>query len=108
MLRLDEIFDRHFDQNCALLKMDVQGYEEAVLRGAHRSLSMVRGVQLELSLVPLYEGAWSFSDAVEHFQASGFELVSLEPGFYDHSTGRLLQVDGIFMRSPKSGSGLDS
>lgn len=52
-----------------------------------------------MSLLPLYEGSWLFAEALEFFTASGFELVSLEPGFTNVATGQLLQVDGIFMRS---------
>lgn len=99
---LDDIFRTHYKGSRSLLKIDVQGYEEHVLRGAARSLPLIQGVQLEMSLVPLYEGTWGFLDAVEYFGAEGFDLVSLEPGFYDRATGRLLQVDGIFMRARNS------
>jgi len=38
----------------ALLKIDTQGYESQVLMGAPKMLNRVVGVQLELSLIPLY------------------------------------------------------
>ena len=98
--RLDDVFDRYRNGSVPFLKLDVQGYEEQVLEGATSSLRRVQGVQAEMSLVPLYEGAWAFTEAVAYFQASGFSLASLEPGFYDRDTGQLLQADGIFMRAP--------
>ena len=97
--RLDDIFDAYRKGSVPFLKMDVQGYEEQVLEGAELSLPVVRGVQLEMSLVPLYDHAWLFTEAVLSMEEAGFDLVSLEPGFYNHETGRLLQADGIFMRS---------
>lgn len=97
--RLDDIFDDYRKGSVPFLKMDVQGYEEQVLEGATLSLSVVQGVQLEMSLVPLYAHAWMLTEAVLHLEKAGFDLVSLEPGFYDHETGQLLQADGIFMRS---------
>ena len=97
--RLDDIFDEYRKGSISFLKMDVQGYEEHVLDGATRSLPVVRGVQLEMSLVPLYADVWMLTEAVLYLQEAGFDLVSLEPGFYDHETGQLLQADGIFMRS---------
>lgn len=39
------------------LKIDTQGYEREVLEGAAGILNRVVGVQLEISLVPLYDGA---------------------------------------------------
>lgn len=96
--RLDDVFDRYDNGDAAFLKMDVQGYEREVLGGGGRTLSRVRGAQVEMSLVPLYEGSWLLADVLGFFATSGFELVSLEPGFHEHATGRLLQVDGIFMR----------
>lgn len=101
--RLDDVLGPHCAGGVVLLKMDVQGYEQQVLGGATRTLPLVRGVQVEMSLVPLYEGSWLFAEALQFLAGSGFELVSLEPGFTNRATGQLLQVDGIFMRPiPKS------
>ena len=105
--RLDDVFARYCGDGDVFLKMDVQGYEQQVLHGGDRALPLMRGVQVEMSLVPLYEGAWSFTDALQFFTAAGFELVSLEPGFSDPATGRLLQVDGVFMRPNGESSGPD-
>ena len=102
IMRLDDIFSAYCVDDRSLLKLDVQGYEEHVLRGAETSLPAIHGVQLEMSLVPLYAGSWGFMDAVEHFSRLGFDLVGLEPGFYNRATGRLLQVDGLFMRPASS------
>lgn len=100
--RLDDVFERHVDTATPFLKIDTQGFERQVLAGGERSLQAMRGVQLEMSLVPLYEGAWMFDEALQFLTTAGFELVSLEPGFAHPVSGRLLQVDGIFMRpSPR-------
>jgi FkbM family methyltransferase len=80
------------------LKIDVQGYERSVLEGAQRTLDTVVGVQLELSLVPLYEGGIDWRAAVDLLASKGFVLESLEPGFSNPKTGQLLQADGIFFR----------
>jgi hypothetical protein len=39
------------------LKIDTQGFEREVLLGARESLASIALLQLELSLVPLYEAA---------------------------------------------------
>src|SRR6185312_5187126 len=80
------------------LKLDVQGFESEVLKGAAQVLTKVAGLQVELSLVPLYEGQLQFNEMIEILIGLGFELWSLIPGFVNQNTGRLLQVDGLFSR----------
>jgi FkbM family methyltransferase len=100
--RLDSVFDEHCGpQEKCFLKIDVQGFEYAVLRGAERSLARCAGLHLELSLVPLYEGALPFAGMVEQLAARGFALTDLHPGFNDPRSGELLQVDGTFFRTQR-------
>lgn len=87
------------------LKIDVQGFEPKVLEGAPRLLDRIRGVQLELSLVPLYEGETLFLSLVDSLARKGFELWGLIPSFVDKETGRTLQVDGIFFRPDARSNG---
>lgn len=81
-----------------LLKVDTQGYERAVLAGAEGLLSQIHIIQLELSLLPLYEGQWLLEDFLPHMKSLGFDLWSLSEVFTDPRSGRLLQVDGVFVR----------
>jgi FkbM family methyltransferase len=86
----------------AFLKVDTQGYEHRVLTGAAHLLRNLVGLQLEMSLVPLYDGEMTFDHMLPYVRERGFSLMSLEPGFSDPATGRLLQVDGLFFRSGPS------
>jgi FkbM family methyltransferase len=81
-----------------LLKLDVQGYELRVLRGAAGLLPQVGVVESELSVVPLYEGAPLIADMLSALAAAGFRLVALEPILRDWRTGEHLQFDGTFVR----------
>jgi FkbM family methyltransferase len=81
------------------LKLDVQGYEAEVLRGAGATLPRVSFLEIELSLVRLYAGQPLFTEMVQAASALGFSLVNVEAGFSDPRTGRVLQIDGIFLRS---------
>ncbi len=80
------------------VKLDVQGYEGAILDGADGALSRVAGLQLEMSLVPLYEGAPLYRDLIARLSGDGFALMGVSPGFSDLRTGQLLQFDGLFFR----------
>jgi len=83
-------------KNSIYLKIDTQGYEEFVLDGANQILPKVRCLQVELSLIPLYEGQLLFMEMIERIYNLGYEMYNIIPGFTDVKTGRLLQVDGIF------------
>jgi FkbM family methyltransferase len=80
------------------LKIDTQGFESAVLDGSEKILPDVRGVLLELSLLPLYEGQHLWGELIARLEGHGFTLWSIQPGFTDPQNGRTLQVDGIFYR----------
>ncbi len=82
-----------------LLKVDTQGYEMEVVKGATGLLQRIAAIQLELSLIPLYEGAPTFVEMLDFMASTGFELFSIVPGFRDPRSGRLLQMDGFFVRS---------
>ncbi|MBD2602047.1 MULTISPECIES: FkbM family methyltransferase [Microcystis] len=80
------------------LKIDVQGLEKQVLEGATAILPLVKGIKLELSLVPLYEGQVLFKEMIDIVEKLGYELYGIEPGFTAEKTGRVLQMDGIFFK----------
>lgn len=97
--RLDSVADKYLeDAKAPFLKLDVQGFEDRVLQGAQETLPRIKGIQIELSLVPLYEKQKLWRELVDEITARGFELYSLLPGFTDPKTDRLLQMDGIFFR----------
>jgi FkbM family methyltransferase len=81
-----------------LLKIDVQGYERPVLDGAEPLLADFAGVRTEMSLVPLYDGQVLMPEIMSHLADRGFEMWTIERGFVEPGTGRLLQADGVFFR----------
>jgi FkbM family methyltransferase len=81
------------------LKVDVQGFEKQVLAGSRCTIDgCCVGMQLELSVLPLYEGGMLIREALELVYSLGFTLTGLFPSFTDQHDGRMLQVDGIFFR----------
>jgi len=82
----------------AFLKIDTQGYELEVLKGAEAALRKVAGVQLELSLAPLYQGQPDYLELLSLLRSAGFSMWDLNPGFRAPASGRLLQFDAVFFR----------
>ena len=66
--------------------------------GGSDSLDNILGIQVEMSLVPLYEGETRLVELVSFLEERGYQLMSLVPVIDDPSTGQLLQVDGLFFR----------
>ena len=98
--KLDSIAPRYIEGHAKsiYLKVDVQGFELQVLEGVAGLLQKIKGVQLELSLVPLYEGEPLFREMLDKLGQLGYDLYAVVPGFTDMKSGRLLQLDGIFFR----------
>jgi FkbM family methyltransferase len=97
--RLDDFrHDLITNKRNLFLKIDTQGYESEVLKGAEKTLGSITGVQLELSLFPLYRGQVLYQELMTNLIDLGFELNRLIPGFTDHATGKMLQMDGVFIR----------
>ena len=80
----------------AFLKIDTQGYEHEVLAGAEESLVQVAALELELSLVRLYEGQRRLPQLLEEVEELGFSLVGVANGFADPVSRELLQIDALF------------
>jgi FkbM family methyltransferase len=80
------------------IKIDTQGYEMEVLKGAPTLLGHASGLQVELSTAPLYEGQPDLMEMFAFIKRAGFTLWSINPGFRDPKTSRLLQVDALFFR----------
>jgi FkbM family methyltransferase len=88
----------------AFLKLDVQGYGAAVVDGAVElfNAGATAGLQMELSLVPLYAGAISYQSGPDRAEQLGMALMGLVPGFADPLSGRLRQFDGVFFAEPSA------
>ena len=82
------------------IKMDVQGYEAPVIDGASGLLAGggIIGMQLELSLTPLYEGAMTYREGLGRAEDLGMNLMGLSPVFTNPESGRLLQFDAVFFK----------
>ncbi len=80
------------------VKMDVQGYEDAVLDGLGPLWANVTGLQLELALTRLYTGERLYMESCRRLESLGFRLALVLPGYFDGKVKRQLQFDGVFLR----------
>jgi FkbM family methyltransferase len=97
--RLDAVLDRFAGSSDVLfLKIDTQGSEAEILEGALGVLDRLAGVQVEMSLRPMYEGEATYLTLCRWLEERGFEPFWFTAGNFSKRLGRQLQMDGIFFR----------
>ena len=95
--RLDDLMQPEWLGPYAL-KIDTQGFELEVLRGASAVLAQTAVLTVELSLAHLYSGGARVADVFALLEGQGFRAIAITEGFSDIVRNEMLQVDAIFVR----------
>jgi FkbM family methyltransferase len=93
--RLDSYLDDLGSEN--YLKLDVQGSELRVLKGAHKAIERFQVVEFESAIIPLYEAEADFWEICDFLKQANFDSVLMVPTHWD-ARGRLISLDSIFVR----------
>jgi FkbM family methyltransferase len=81
------------------IKLDVQGFEVRVLRGAERLLrESVEVVYSEAQLIPLYDGAATFTDIDGYLRSLGFRFHTFTEMFWQERDGQCTCADALWVR----------
>ena len=100
--RLDDLAPELKLISPVLLKIDVQGFELSVLRGAEEMLKQVDCVVCEVSYQPLYKGQASFSEVYQFMLQHGFTYQGSLENLVSPLDGSIMQSDAVFMQSTGS------
>jgi FkbM family methyltransferase len=96
--RLDDVAKGLTLVDDVLVKIDVQGAELHVLRGADKTIARSSVLILETSFRPLYRGQPLFDAIYNHVRAKGYIFVGCESLIRDPRDGSILQCDAVFVR----------
>jgi FkbM family methyltransferase len=96
--RLDDITQSLNLGKSLFIKIDVQGYEDKVLKGGSETIKKAKVVIVETSFVPLYESQPLFDDVYCVFKEWGFSYFGMNDQLSDPNTGQILQGDAIFTK----------
>lgn len=96
---LDKVIETSKLVSPCLLKLDVQGYELHVLRGAGEILKSIDYVLFETSFKALYEGETLFLEVIEIMKGFGFDFLRPVDWLADPQSGEVLQMDALFSKS---------
>jgi len=100
--RLDDVFEQVTKGHKRVyLKIDTQGFESEVLEGASGVIDRVLGVQLEISLIPQYDGEVVAEEMISRVRSLGFTPFWFLPGHRNFLTQQLYQLDMIAFRQSK-------
>lgn len=106
--RLDTVFPEAIagvENPRIFLKMDTQGYDLEVIRGATRSIEEVVGVQSELSIEAVYDHMPHFLEALRIYGELGFELAGLHQIAANAAESTIMEMNCLMVR-PQGGKGM--
>lgn len=95
---IDALLEAREIMRPALLKIDVQGFEDRVLSGATNTLKLVDWVILEVSFIDLYRGEPHFQQLLAQLQSNGFTFKCPLNFHIAPKTGVIIEMDALFVR----------
>lgn len=96
--RMDDVMKSEPILGGLLIKIDVQGYEEKVLKGGRETVMRASAVIIESSFRQLYQEQWLFHQVYAFFADAGFVFFGLADQILSKSSGIPLFGDAIFIR----------
>jgi FkbM family methyltransferase len=95
-ITLDSFITENKIKNISLLKIDTEGYEINVLKGAKKTLTMVKNLIIETDLEPT-----NLQSVIDFCQAANFRLVNFGEANFSSKYNRIESVDLIFIKEIK-------
>jgi FkbM family methyltransferase len=96
---LDSVLDPDALPKNVLIKVDVQGVEDRVIRGGRRVFATARCVMVEVAFVPLYGGQPLFEEVHALLVDLGFRLAGLRNQIESDRTGQPLFAHCVYSRA---------
>ena len=96
---LDHVMNQEKMDFPMLIKIDVQGFEEKVIKGGMDTIKKAEMVICEVSFTELYKGQLLFDDTYQIFKNMGFSYAGSIEQLRSPDTNRILQADAIFIKT---------
>lgn len=96
--RLDDVAKELDIREPILVKIDVQGFEDKVISGGINLINRAKLLIIEMSIEPLYHNQPLFNDIYQTLLDLGFQYSGNYEQLHHPEDGRILQVDGIFIK----------
>ena len=108
---LDNQLQKNNIDRVDFIKIDTQGHELSILKGAAQSLKQTIGLEVEVEFVQHYENQPLFVDVNNFIINFGFELFDLKRAFWKRKDvknycrnckGQMVHGDALYLRSPEN------
>lgn len=99
---LDDVFEglvAGIENPRVYLKLDTQGFDLKVVQGGRRSLDAIRGMQSEISMIPIYDGMPDHVQALSRFRDLGFVVTGFYPVARDRKNLAVIEFDCVLRRA---------
>lgn len=96
--KLDDLWPELSIESPVFMKVDVQGYELEVFRGAQAVLRHIDALLVEVSFQELYVGQPLFAEVHEFLRGAGFRFEGTVDQWRHPRDGRAMQADAVFVR----------
>ncbi|MFC1886639.1 FkbM family methyltransferase [Thermodesulfobacteriota bacterium] len=101
--RLDNVFpemtETDINKEKIFLKIDTQGYDLEVMRGAGEVFRQIDAMQLELALIHIYKEMPDYLESLKMCRQLGFELTGIYPVSRNREKLSLVEVDCVFRKA---------
>lgn len=96
--RLDDVLEGEKLVDNIFIKMDVQGFEDEVIKGGNKIFSKAKVIIVEVSFEQLYKGEPLFHGLYSLLEPLGFKFAGNLKQSVNKKDGRFLQADCIFIK----------
>jgi len=101
VVRLDSVLNdliRDIAEPRLFLKIDTQGFDLEVLKGAEGCLDIIYGLQSEIACRAIYRDMPTHIESLEYIDSLGFEITHIFPLAHDKNDLSLLEFDCVFRK----------
>lgn len=96
--RLDDVTGEMNLSGNILIKIDVQGFENAVINGGKATISKAKVLLLETSFVELYVGQPLFDDIYRLLKPLGFKYIGRQNQHWNKAGDEIIYEDSVFVK----------
>ena len=98
---LDSFFDERGEMpgvTSVFLKLDTQGFDLEVLKGLRKYKPLVKYIQSEISVIPIYDKMPHYTESINRFEEEGYKMISLVPVTREKDKGFVIEFDVLWGR----------
>lgn len=106
---IDNLLQKENVEEIDFIKIDTQGSELDILKGATKYFESLIGIEVEVEFIELYQKQPLFSEVNKFIESKGFSLIDLRKCYWkrkgknsDNRKGQLIYADALYLKEPEN------